>query len=30
MYDGRAIGLMGLVAFTEEQRSRLLGSKEKI
>jgi len=30
MYDGRAIGLMGLVAFTEEQRSRLLGSKENL
>lgn len=30
MYDGRAIGLMGLVAFTEEQRSRLLESKEDL
>ncbi len=30
MCDGRAIGLMGLVAFTEEQRSRLLESKEDL
>ena len=30
MYDDKAIGLMGLVAFTEEQRSRLLESKEDL
>ena len=30
MYDGSAIGLMGLVAFTEEQRGRLLESKDDL